>query len=200
LSKICLFLICFFLICVPRTWAQNPRQPGQLTAPYVPLSREDKFKYRFFEIVGPRGLAFLSLGAGFEQIEDTPKEWHGGMEGYAKRYASTLGAALFDEGLSAGLESALHEDPRYFPLDGPSKRARVWNALKQTFITRTDSGATTFAYGHVASAFATGQLTRAWMPGSSNSALDGMRTTGISLGADAAINLLYEFVPSSRPK
>ncbi len=198
--KFRLYLVLLVLTSAPRLWAQNPRQPGQLAAPYVPLSSEEKFKYRFFEIVNPQGLASLSIGAGFEQIVDTPREWHGGMEGYARRYASILGSALFEESLSSSLESALHEDPRYFPLDGPSKKARAWNALKQTFLTRTDSGATTFAYGHVASAFATGQLTRAWMPGSSNSALDGVRTTGISLGVDAAINLLYEFVPSSRPK
>jgi len=47
--------------CVSRTGAKNPRQPGQLAAPYVPLTTEDKFKYRFFEIAGPRGLALLNL-------------------------------------------------------------------------------------------------------------------------------------------
>lgn len=180
--------------------AQGPRLPGQLSGPYVPLSSEDKFKYRFFEIASTRGVAFISMGAGFEQIEHTPKEWGGGMEGYAKRYASTFGAAIFEETTSFGLEAALHEDPRYFPLDGPSKKARLWSVLRQTFTTRTDSGATTFAYGRIGSELATGQVTRVWMPGSNNSALDGLRTTGISLGVDAALNMLYEFVPSSRPK
>jgi hypothetical protein len=200
LFKLRLSLVCLLLQGTSVGLAQNPRQPGQLTAAYVPLSIEDKLKYRFFEIASTRGVAFISMGAGFEQIEHTPKEWGGGMEGYAKRYASTFGAAVFEETTSFGLEAALHEDPRYFPLDGPSKKARLWSVVKQTFTTRTDSGATTFAYGRIGSELATGQVTRVWMPGSSNSALDGVRTTGISLGIDAALNMLYEFVPSTRPK
>jgi hypothetical protein len=181
-------------------FAQNPRVPGQVTGPYTPLSNTDKLKYRIYEIVEPKGLFLISLGVGYEQLDHTPREWGQGVEGYARRYASTLGSALIEETMSGGLESVLHEDPRYFPLDGPSKKARLWNALKQTFVTRTDAGNSTFAYGHVGSAFAAGQITRLWMPGSSNSAADGVRTTGISLGVDAAIYLLYEFVPATRPR
>ncbi len=166
----------------------------------MPLSTADKFKYRISEIASPRGIAFLSMGAGFEQAEDTPKEWRGGLEGYAKRFGSIFGAAIIDQTMTAGLEAALHEDPRYFSLDGHSKKARLWNAFKQTFVARTDSGETTFAYGQVAAEFATGQLSRAWMPHSRNSAVDGLGTTGLSFGINAAVNILYEFVPSSRPK
>ena len=200
MPRLGLSLLYLLLLGALSARAQGPRLPGQLSGPYVPLSSEDKFKYRFFEIASTRGVAFISMGAGFEQIEHTPKEWGGGMEGYAKRYASTFGAAIFEETTSFGLEAALHEDPRYFPLDGPSKKARLWSVLRQTFTTRTDSGATTFAYGRIGSELATGQVTRVWMPGSNNSALDGLRTTGISLGVDAALNMLYEFVPSTRPK
>ena len=187
--------------------AQNPIQPGQLAttsaqpaaAPYTPISNLDKFKYRIVESVELRGFAVAAVGASVEQVIHTPPEWGKGAEGYAKRYASTFGAAFTRQTLDYGMESMLHEDPRYFPLDGHSTKSRIWNALKQTFVTRTDSGDTTFAYGRIASAVATGQIARTWLPVSNNSAVDGLRTGGISIGIDAAVNLLYEFVPASRP-
>lgn len=194
------------LVFVPALLAQstpaptNPRQPGQLPGPYVPVSNMAKFKYRFYSTFSWRGLVGSAFGAGFNQLIDSPKEWGGGVEGYGKRYASIMGGSLTRQTLNFAFESALSEDPRYFPLDGPSKKARLWNALKQTFLTRTDSGGTSFAYARVASAVATGQITRAWLPPSSNGFSDGMETAGVTLAVDAAVNVLYEFIPRARPK
>lgn len=166
----------------------------------MPLSSSDKLKLRMLEIVDPEVLTGTAIAAGVEQIAHSPVEWGQGVEGYARRSASTLGGVVVRESLNFALESALKEDPRYFPLDGDSKKARLWNALKQTFLTRTDSGSTTVAYARITSAFATGQISRAWLPPSNKSVGDGFRTGGISIGVDAAVDVLYEFCPSTRPK
>jgi hypothetical protein len=180
--------------------APDPRQPGQLAGQFHSLTTRQKFDYRFWNTLSWRGLVGSAFGAGFDQIINSPKEWGQGIDGYGKRYASIFGGALTRQTLNFALETALHEDPRYFPLGGPSKKARIWQALSSTLVTRTDSGASSFAYGRVASAFATGQIVRSWQPASSSSFAYGVETGATSLGVDAAVNLIYEFIPSSRPK
>jgi len=201
-SSIVRNFIAYLCIASPLILAQNPRQPGQLpgSGPYVPLSRTDKFKYRLFNTVELRGFAGAAMGAGVQQVFNSPREWGRGVDGYAKRYASAFGGAVIRQSLDLGFEGVLHEDPRYFPMDSGSTAARTWNALKQTFLTKTDSGKTTFAYGRFAAALATGQITRIWLPPSNSSVGYGFRSGGYSLGVDASVNLLYEFFPSSRPK
>lgn len=191
-------ILCLSL-AVPLVCAQNPPQPGQLASPYAPMSNAGKFRYRVVESLELRGFLGAAIGASVLQVYDSPPEWGKGIEGYGKRYASAFGNALTRQTLDYGFETVFREDPRYFALDGPSRKARFWNAIKQTFVTRTDSGDTTFAYGRMASALATGQVTRMWLPRSNNSYRDGLRTSGISIGVDAAVNLLYEFFPGTRP-
>lgn len=190
-------ILCLSL-AVPLVYAQNPPQPGQLASPYAPMSNAGKFRYRIVESVELQGFVGATIGASILQVYNSPPEWGKGIKGYGKRYASSFGNALTRQALDYGFETVLHEDPRYFALDGPSKKARFWNAIKQTFVTRTDSGATTLAYGRMASALATGQITRVWLPLSNNSFADGMRTSGISVGVDAVVNLVYEFIPGTR--
>jgi hypothetical protein len=163
------------------------------------MSNAGKFRYRVVESVELRGFVGAAIGASILQLYNSPPEWGKGIEGYGKRYASSFGNTLTRQTLDYGFETVLREDPRYFALDGPSKKARFWNAIKQTFVTRTDSGKTTIAYGRMASALATGQISRVWLPLSNNSFADGVRTSGISIGVDAAVNLVYEFIPATRP-
>jgi hypothetical protein len=98
------------------------------------------------------------------------------------------------------LESVTHEDPRYFPSTERSKKARLWNVVKQTFITRTDSGGSSFAYATVISAFGAGQLINTWQPKSTGGVGNGIERGFITLGLDAASNLMQEFVPPLRPR
>jgi hypothetical protein len=200
--QICKTILCLGL-ALPLLHAQNldqnPRQPGQLAKPDEALSNAGKFKYRILENLELQGFLGAAIGASAQQVYHTPREWGKGIEGYGKRYASTFATAFTRQSLDYGFETVLKEDPRYFPLDGNSTKARIWSAVKQTFVTRTDSGGTTLAYGRIASAFVTGQITRAWLPPSTNTFPDGVRSGGISLGVDAVVNLVYEFIPSARP-
>lgn len=179
--------------------AQAPQQPGQLASNDRALTNKEKFKFRVIESLELQGFAGAMAGASFQQVLHTPHEWGHGVEGYAKRYASTFTTALTSQALDYGFETLLKEDPRYFPSNSRSTKARIWSVIKQTFVTRTDAGNTTPAYARLASAFATGQITRAWLPPSGNSLGDGFYTGAINVGVDAAVNLLYEFIPGSRP-
>jgi hypothetical protein len=178
------------------------RQPGQLpgSRSVPPLTIGEKFNYRVIGSFGVRGLSGNVVGAAIGQAMNTPGEWGQGWGAYGQRYASGLGGTLSRQVFAFTLESALHEDPRYFPSRERSKRARVMNVLKSVIITHTDSGETQFAYARVISAFGAGQLVNTWQPRSTGHVSNGLERAIIVLGVDAGFNLLQEFVPFTRPK
>jgi hypothetical protein len=184
------------------TAAPQKQQPGQLpvSRSVPPLTIGEKFKYRVVGSFGIRGLLGNTVGAAIGQATNTPGEWGQGWGAYGERYASGLGGTLSRQVFAFTLESALHEDPRYFPSQERSKRARVRNVLKSVIITHTDSGDTQFAYARVISAFGAGQLVNAWQPRSNGHVSDGLERAFIVLGVDAGFDLLQEFVPFTRPK
>ncbi len=179
----------------------EPRQPGQLATTAVrPLTIREKFDYRVVQAFGLRGFLGAGVGAAIGQAEDRPKEWGGGVTGYADRYGSAFATNFSRQTMTFAMESALHEDPRYFPSEDSGFKARIKSVLIQTVTTRTDSGTRQIAYGRIVSAFATGQLSNAWQPRSTGSVGDGFERGAIMLGGDAGYNFLQEFVPFLRPR
>jgi hypothetical protein len=212
-------VIFFMLLCVPAAIAaadpQNtPPAPGQLarhdqkpldgtlpnTVSAAPFTVAEKFNYRVVQSFGLRGLGGSLVGAAIGQARDAPYEWGQGAEGFATRYGSGVAGNLSRQTFAFVLESALHEDPRYFPSEDKRKKQRAWNAVKQAFLCKTDSGRSTFGYGRVISQFAGGQLTNVWQPASTGSVTDGFVRAFIGLGADAAYNFMQEFIPFTRPR
>ena len=183
--------------------AQNltdlPAQIGPtISAP--PLSVSEKFDYRIVQSFGLRGVAGSAFGALIGQARDSPYEWGQGFEGFTDRFASGFGGNLGRQGIQFVLETALHEDPRYFPSKEKGFKKRMKNVLLQTLVTRTDSGGHRFAYSRIAGAFANGQLVNAWQPASTGSVGDGVTRGLIGLGSDLRYNFLQEFVPFMRPR
>jgi hypothetical protein len=166
----------------------------------APLSVHGKFKADVVQSLGFRGLLGAAIGSSISQATNTPREWDQGADAYGKRFASSLGGTLSRQTFAFVLESATHEDPRYFPSTEHSKKARIWSVVKQIFITRTDSGRSSFAYASVISAFGAGQLVNTWQPASTSGVSDGIERGFISLGLDAASNLSQEFIPRLRPR
>ena len=149
---------------------------------------------------GLRGFAGGVLGAAIGQGLDSPREWGQGGAGFGKRYASSISGNFTRQSMAFVLESAFHEDPRYFPSEEKGFKARVKNALLQTVVARTDSQRNRFAYGRVMSAFANAQLVNTWQPASTGSVGDGLLRGFTTLGGDLGVNFLQEFVPFLRPK
>lgn len=178
------------------------RQPGipsnSMTAP--PLTVGGKFQYRVIDEFSVRGVIGNLAGAGLGQFTNTPGEWGQGWGAYGERYASGFGSTLSRQVFAFTLETALHEDPRYFPSTETTFGARVKHALKYALITHTDSGDDRFAYSRVISAFGSGQLVNVWQPKSTGSVSDGLERGIITLGVDAGFNLAQEFIPFFRPK
>jgi hypothetical protein len=188
--------ICLVPPCLSAQGA--PAQPGQL--PATALTVRDKFDYRVVQSFGFRGFAGAGFSAAISQAEGKPREWGGGASGYATRFGSAYATNFSRQAMNFGLESALHEDPRYFPSEDKSFKARLASVLVQTVTTRTDSGTRQIAYARITSAFAAGQLSNAWQPRSTGSVGDGFMRGAVMLGGDAGYNFLQEFVPFLRPR
>ncbi len=178
------------------------KQPGvprdSSTTP--PLTAAEKFRYRIIDEFGIRGVIGNLAGAAIAQATNTPAEWGQGWGAYGKRYASGFGTTLSRQLFAFTLETALHEDPRYFPSTETTFGARVKHALKYVLVARTDSGSDSFAYARVISAFGAGQFVNVWQPRSTGHVSDGIERSFITLGVDAGFNLAQEFIPSFRPK
>ena len=187
---------------VPQSPSQPilPPQPGILanTLTAKQLDIHEKFQLRVIETFGIRGLLGSALGSGIAQWAGRPYEWGGGAEGYGLRYGSSFGNAVSRQVFAFGLDSALHEDSRYFPSNESKFGPRLQNAIKQVFIARKDDGTATFAYSRVISAFGSGQLVGTWQPRSNNGVGDGLERGAISLAGDFGYFVMQEFLPFTR--
>src|SRR5262249_15031295 len=127
-------------------------------------------------------------------------EWGQGVEGFATRYGSGVAGNLSRQTFAFVMESALHEDPRYFPSEDRSTKQRLLSVVKQVVICKTDDGKSSCAFGRVVSQVACGQCTNLWQRASTGSVGDGFVRAFIGLGADAGYNFLQEFIPFTRPR
>ena len=166
----------------------------------TPFTVAEKFDYRIVQSFGLRGFVGAGFGALVGQGRDVPREWGEGWGAYATRYASDFGTNLTRQSMEFGLETALHEDPRYFPSEEKGFRARMKNVLLQTVVTRTDSGKETFAWARMGSAFGAGEFANLWQPKSTGTPGAGLTRGCIMLGGDLAYNFLQEFIPFVRPR
>jgi hypothetical protein len=201
-----------------QTQTTPPPQPGQLpgsqqapaqqpaglenlskTVSAPSFTVRDKFDYRVVQSFGARGLVGALFGAAIGQAENSPHEWGQGVEGFAERYASGVAGNLSRQTFAFVLESSFHEDPRYFPSEDRSKKYRLYNALKQVIVCKTDSGKAEFAWARVISDFGAGQFVNVWQPHSTSSVGHGVERSFIGLGTDSAYNLMQEFFPFTRP-
>ena len=179
-----------------------PPKPGVLANTYtaVALTPGEKFDYRLYRGFLVRGIIGSAFSAGIAQWNNTPEEWGGGASAYGKRFASSIGTSASRQGMLFGMETVLHQDPRFFPSTSKGFKARLGNVIKQVFVAKNDSGEAVPAYGRLVSAFGAGQLTNAWQPASNNSVGDGLIRGAFIVGADFGVNLLTEFVPAFRKR
>jgi len=196
---ICLLAVSLSVPAGAQNFTHLPAQVGPTMKADAMTARE-KFDYRVIQSFGLHGYMGPAIGAAIGQARNSPREWGQGVGGFAIRYASGIGSNLSRQTMAFGLETALHEDPRYFPSEEKGFRRRLRNVLLQTVVARTDSGGETFAWARMGSAFGAGELANAWQPPSTRTPGRGLQRGVITLGGDLAYNFLQEFVPFVRPR
>jgi hypothetical protein len=175
-------------------WKQSPLDDG----PYVPLTFKEKAYLFGWRSIQPSAWGKSAFTAAIAQWRDKPEEWGQGMEGYGKRYGHRIVNRFVESAIGLGVSGALRQDARYFRKPVGPKKSRLWHALSQTFVTRTDSGGKTFAAWRVAGNYGGQFVSNAWRPERQRNPGETMIRGTISLGYDAASNVFKEFWPDIR--
>ena len=173
--------------------------PAATSAPalsYSPLSARQKAKRRALRIIEPVTLVGSAFGAGIDQLADVPHQWGQGAEGFAKRFASAEGVTVAHNGIALGFDVALHLDPRYRPMPEGTVKARIWNAVSQSFLAYKDSGGRTINVSEIAGNFGAGFIANTWEPQGHSSTGDALTRGATGLAFHTLKNVTREFVPN----
>jgi hypothetical protein len=164
------------------------------------LNVSGKLRYHVDRTFSPGSMAISGVKAGYSQLTDSPTEWGQGGAGYSRRAASSFAGAAVRAGLAFGLDSALHQDPRYYPSDRSGFWPRTKDALRGTVLTRTDSGGETFSTWRIGSAFGAAYISQQWYPDRYHTVRHGFVGGSTRLGFDAIKNVIAEFWPDMKKK
>jgi len=149
--------------------------------------------------LSPEAIGAAGVGAAITQGTDTPGEWGQGAAGFAKRFGSGIGKHLVKRAIQYPVAKFFHEELSYRRSDKTGFGPRLKYALVSTVIThKTTDGKPTVAKGEIVGAFGSGLISRLWQPASTRTIGLGFTSGGITLGADAAGNVIREFWPEIR--
>ncbi len=152
------------------------------------LATQDTFDYSDFIFVA--GLAGVDM-AGRSQ----PSFGHG-AEGYGKYYWHVfVDGAIENYMTEAIVPVATKEDPRYYTMGKGGFVKRTGYAVSRLFITRTNSGGSTFNLSEIVGAGAAAGLGNAYYPAESNPWVKTYQRWGTQVGLDGVFNALKEFWP-----
>jgi hypothetical protein len=162
----------------------------------APLSTRQKYQLAWKTSVDPVSFALTGAVAGIEQAQNRFSGYGQGADGYAKRYGATYADFVISTFIGgAVLPSLFKQDPRYFYKGTGSTKSRVMYALANAVICKGDNGKWQANYSQILGDLASGGISNLYYPASDrNGAALTFENTLISIGANAASNLLQEFV------
>jgi hypothetical protein len=163
-----------------------------------PLDWEGKLHFHVESAYGPMAIVGMAAYAGVLQGINSPEEWQQGGAAYGKRVASMAGWAGVHGALAFGLDTTLHQDPRYYRSRHAGFWRRTGHAIRGTVLTRTDSGAETVSTWRIGSAYGSAFLSNLWYPDRLDNARLGFIQGSMTLGFGLAGNLGSEFWPDIR--
>ncbi|MGA2578470.1 MAG: hypothetical protein ABSH24_20850 [Bryobacteraceae bacterium] len=180
-------------------------QPSLTGMPQAPqamgaLDWQGKLQFHAESAYGPWAVAGIAAYAGFLQEINTPAEWGQGGSAYGERLASTAGWAGIHGVLAFGLDSTLHQDPRYYRSRSAGFWRRSGHALRETILTHTDAGGETLSTWRIGSAYGAAFLSNLWYPDRLDTARLGFSQGTLTLGFGLASNLGAEFWPDIKAK
>lgn len=166
----------------------------------APLDVQGKLRFHAASVYRPSSLLGAAAYAGILHARNTPEEWGQGGANYGKRVGSAVGYSAVRATLAFGLDSTLHQDPRYFRSAGKGFWNRAGHALRGTILTRTDSGGETLSTWRIGSAYGAAYLSNQWYPDRLNTVGRGAQQGSLQLAFDFASNLGSEFWPDLKRK
>jgi len=173
--------------------SSDTQLPPLSTREKFKLAESDSFDYSAFIWTGI--LAFQSWGL------DSDPELGRGAAGYGRYYwrgfADGVSGTYFTEAI---IPAITHEDPRYYTLGHGGFFRRTKYALSRTFITKTDSGGTSFSWSEVGGNGLEAGLANAYYPPEEQGLNQTLRNWGTQMESAALNNVAKEFWPDIRRK
>lgn len=212
-------------IAAPLVWCQEPTAPAQpatteekkpapdshrifgiipnfqtVTADTLPpMTVRQKFGLASRDSFDPSSFVLAGFYAGIGQLTDQYPTFGLGAKGYGKRYLTAYADQVSGNFLSEALIPVLfHDDPRFYRLGKGSGGRRTWAALRQIWITRTDSGHETFNMPELLGNGMAAALSNAYYPEAERTAGETFERWGVQIVSDAGFNMLKEFWPDMR--
>jgi hypothetical protein len=204
--RVAIILLLAILIPPAAIGEENEADPASETtsefmaADYSPLTAGGKIHFYLKSTVGPMSIFTSVFSSGYNQAVDSVPEWGQGMEGYGKRFASSMGQKAVEKTVHHSLKIMLREDPRYFY----SVRQGIWprtlHAIGETFVAHKDSGGTRPDYSRFAGIASGVYVSRQWHPENRRCAMDYIQGAAASIGIQSAKNVFMEFWPDIKKK
>lgn len=161
---------------------------------YTPPDAATRRKRFVNATVGPFALGRMVATAGISTWRNSPEEWGTKWEGFGRRVASNFAKNGIKQTTKFGLDEALKLDSHYYRSKNKSVGARVKNALISPVTARDRSGKRVFGAPNLIGTYASNIIANeAWYPDRYDWK-DGVRSGTISLGFNAAFNLVKEFI------
>jgi len=171
-----------------------------MAQPVNSLDWTGKLNFHAESVYSPWSMVGSAAYAGILQGVGSPQEWGQGAGAYGKRFASTVAGSSIHAVLAFGLDSTLHQDPRYFRSRGTGIWRRTAHAFRGTILTRTDRGGETLSTWRLGSAYGAAFLSNQWYPDRLNTVRLGVLQGSLQLGFDFVHNLGSEFWPDLKRK
>jgi hypothetical protein len=130
-----------------------------------PLSLKDKFWLATQDSFDYSSFIYTGLVAGLSMSQKSEPTFGQGASGYGIYYAHTLADGTIENYMvEAIVPEITREDPRYYTLGHGGFFKRTGYAVSRLFITRTDSGHSTFNISEIGGAGAAAGISNAYYP------------------------------------
>jgi len=152
------------------------------------LATQDSFDYSSFILAGAI--------AGIGQAQNSYPEFHQGAAGYARYFWHSFADQAVGNYFTEAIVPALsREDSRYYTLGHGNFFHRSGYAVSRLFITRTDSGGSTFNFSEIGGNLAGAAVSNTYYPSRERTWTKTQQKWFLQVGLDGVFNVCKEFWP-----
>src|SRR5579859_124900 len=165
-----------------------------------PLSTREKFSLAAHDsVVDYSSYTWAGILAGQAMLLNSDPELGHGIAGYGRYYwrsfVDGVSGTFFTEAI---VPAITHEDPRYYTKESGGFRRRIGYAISRAFVTKTDSGGTSFNWSEVAGNGLEAALSNVYYPPQERGVSQTAKNFGTQMESAVLNHVFQEFWPDIR--
>lgn len=165
-----------------------------------PMSTREKFVLASRDsVVDYSSYTWAGVLAGQAMLLNSDPELGHGIAGYGRYYwrnfVDGVSGTFFTEAI---VPAITHEDPRYYTMENGGFRRRMGYAISRAFVTKTDSGGTSFNWSEVAGNGLEAALANAYYPPQERGLSQTAKNWGTQMESAVLNHVFQEFWPDIR--